>query len=105
MSIGFEILIIVLLIFGNGAFAVSEMAVITARKWRLLDWVKKGNARANVALALAETPNRFLSSVQIGITLIGVLVGVFAGRGIADPTSMKAAIRLAARMCMPHQAA
>jgi len=87
MSIGFEILIVVLLIFGNGVFAISEMAVVTARKWRLLDWVKKGNSRAKLALALAETPNRFLSSVQIGITLIGVLAGVFAGRGVAEWTA------------------
>ena len=83
MSIGFEILIIALLIFGNGIFAMSEMAVITARKSRLQDWVKKGNSRAKVALELAQTPNRFLSSVQIGITLIGILAGVFAGRGVA----------------------
>jgi putative hemolysin len=84
MSIGLEILIIALLIFGNGIFAMSEMAVITARKSRLQDWVKKGNSRAKVALELAQTPNRFLSSVQIGITLIGILAGVFAGRGVAE---------------------
>lgn len=84
MSIGFEILIIALLILGNGIFALSEMAVITARKSRLQDWVKKGNSRAKVALELAQTPNRFLSSVQIGITLIGILAGVFAGRGVAE---------------------
>ena len=83
MSIGFEILIIALLIFGNGIFAMSEMAVITARKSRLQDWVKRGNSRAKVALELAQSPNRFLSSVQIGITLIGILTGVFAGRGVA----------------------
>ena len=84
MSIGVEILIIALLIFGNGLFAISEMAVITARRWRLQDWAKKGDAHAKVALELAESPNRFLSSVQVGLTLIGVLVGVFAGRGIAE---------------------
>jgi putative hemolysin len=84
MSIGLEILIIALLIFGNGIFAMSEMAVITARKSRLQEWVKKGNSRAKVALELAQTPNRFLSSVQIGITLIGILAGVFAGRGVAE---------------------
>src|SRR3989304_10438252 len=84
MSIGLEILVIALLIFGNGIFAMSEMAVITARKSRLQDWVKKGNSRAKVALELAQTPNRFLSSRQIGITLIGILAGVFAGRGVAE---------------------
>ncbi|MGH7816345.1 MAG: hemolysin family protein [Candidatus Binatia bacterium] len=84
MSIGFEILIIGLLIVANGIFAMSEMAVITARKSRLQDWVKKGNARAKVALELAYAPNHFLSSVQIGITLIGILTGAFAGRSVAE---------------------
>src|SRR5574341_1002364 len=84
MSIGFELLIIALLIFGNGIFALSEMAVITARKSRLQDWVKKGDARAKIALDLAYAPNHFLSSVQIGITLVGILAGVFAGRGVAE---------------------
>src|ERR1700752_5508691 len=83
MSIGFEILIIGRLIFGNSIFALSEMAVITAGKSRLQDWVKKGNRRAKAALELAQSPNRFLSSVQIGITSIGILAGVFAGRGVA----------------------
>jgi len=87
MSIGFEILIIAMLILGNGIFALSEMAVITARKSRLQDWVKKGNSRAKVALELAQTPNRLLSSVQIGITSIGILAGVFAGRGVAERTA------------------
>ena len=83
MSIGFEILVIALLILANGIFAMSEMAVITARKSRLQDWANKGNARAKIALELAQTPNRLLSSVQIGITLIGILTGAFAGRGAA----------------------
>ncbi len=82
-DIGGEILTISVLILANGVFAMSEMAVITARKSRLQDWVKKGNARAKVALDLAQTPNRLLSSVQIGITLIGILTGAFAGRGAA----------------------
>jgi putative hemolysin len=84
MSIGLEMFIIALLIVGNGVFAMSEMAVITARKSRLQDWAKKGSLRAQVALELAQTPNRFLSAVQIGITLIGILAGVFAGRGAAE---------------------
>lgn len=84
MSIGTEILIIALLIVANGVFALSEMAVVTARKSRLQDWVNKGNSRAKLALELAQTPNRLLSSVQIGITLIGILAGAFAGGSIAD---------------------
>jgi len=83
MSVGAEVLIIALLIVANGIFAMSEMAVITSRKSRLEDWVKKGHSRAKVALELADSPNRFLSSVQIGITLVGILAGAFAGRSVA----------------------
>lgn len=83
-EIGGEILIIFLLIVANGVFALSEMAVITARKSRLQDWIKKGNRRAKVALDLALAPNRFLSAVQVGITLVGILAGAFAGRSVAQ---------------------
>ena len=83
-DIGGEIVIILLLILANGLFALSEMAVITARKSRLQDWIKKGNRRARAALELALAPNRFLSAVQIGITLVGILAGAFAGRGAAQ---------------------
>jgi putative hemolysin len=55
-DIGFEILIISLLIVANGVFAMSEMAVVTARKSRLQDWAEKGNAKAKVALELAGAP-------------------------------------------------
>jgi putative hemolysin len=79
-----EILLIVLLILANGIFAMSEIAIVTARKSRLKDWADKGNTRASVALDLANEPNQFLSTVQIGITLIGILAGAFAGRTVAD---------------------
>jgi putative hemolysin len=82
--IGWEILIIFLLIVANGVFAMSEMAVVTARKSRLQDWARKGNAKAKVALELADAPNRILSAVQVGITLIGILAGAYGGRTIAD---------------------
>ena len=83
-EIGSEFLIIFLLILANGIFAMSEMAVMTARKSRLQDWVKRGNLRAQVALDLALSPNQFLSTVQVGITLVGILAGAFAGRNVAD---------------------
>jgi putative hemolysin len=82
--IGWEIVLIFLLILANGVFSMSEMAVVTARKSRLQDWAAKGNAKAKVALELANNPNRFLSAVQIGITLIGILAGAYGGRTIAD---------------------
>jgi putative hemolysin len=73
-----------LLILANGIFAMSEMAVVTARKSRLQDWANKGDARARAALELANAPNRFLSAVQIGITVIGILAGAFGGRTLAE---------------------
>jgi putative hemolysin len=82
--ITWEVFIVFLLIVANGLFAMSEMALVTARKSRLQDWASKGNARAKVALELANAPNRTLSSIQIGITLIGILAGAYGGRTIAD---------------------
>lgn len=83
-EIGWELLIIFLLILVNGVFAMSEMAVVTARKSRLQDWIKRGNRNAKVAFDLAASPNRFLSAVQVGITLVGILAGAFAGRSVAQ---------------------
>lgn len=82
-AIGFEILIIFMLILVNGVFAMSEIAVVTARKSRLQDLANKGNSKAKAALELANAPNQFLSTVQIGITLIGILAGAYGGRTIA----------------------
>lgn len=78
-----EILFILLLIFCNGIFSGSEIAVVTARKVRLQQLVDKGSRPARVALRLAETPNDFLSTVQIGITLIGILSGAVGGATVA----------------------
>ena len=83
-SIGIEILIIVCLILANGIFALSEMAIISARKTRLQQKADEGNKGAKAALALAEEPTRFLSTVQIGITLIGILSGALGGATIAE---------------------
>lgn len=82
-SIAFEILIILLLVTANGLFAMSEIATVSARKARLQQMANKGDKRAQVALELANSPNRFLSTVQIGITLIGILAGAFGGATLA----------------------
>lgn len=74
-----EIAIIVFLIILNGVFSMSEIALISARKNRLETAAKKGNASAQTALDLANSPNKFLSTVQIGITLIGILTGIYSG--------------------------
>lgn len=78
-----EILIILILILLNGVFAMAEISVISARKSSLQSDANKGSKAAWKALRLAENPDRFLSSVQVGITLIGLLTGMFSGNKIA----------------------
>ena len=82
-----EILIVVVLIFVNGALAMSELAVVSARPARLKVLAADGNRGAAVALKLAEDPGKFLSSVQIGITLVGILSGAFSGATLGDRLS------------------
>jgi len=82
-SIVLEALIIVAMVVANGVFAMSEIAVVSARKARLLHRARSGNKRAEAALRLAERPERFLSTIQIGITTIGVLAGAFGGATLA----------------------
>lgn len=82
-----EILIILFLILLNGLFALAEIAVLSARKSKLRQLATDGDPRAQAALDLAQAPNRFLSTVQIGITLIGIAAGAFAGSTIAKGLS------------------
>lgn len=74
-----EIFIIIGLILLNGLFSMAEIALVSARKARLEAQAQKGDLRAKEALALANHPDTFLSTVQIGITLIGILTGIFSG--------------------------
>ncbi|MHC0064984.1 hemolysin family protein [Nostoc sp. UIC 10890] len=83
-SITFEILIILVLIIANGVFSMSEMAIVSARKVRLQQLANQGDVKAKAALKLAESPNHFLSTVQVGISLIGILTGAFGGATIAN---------------------
>ncbi|WP_295937601.1 hemolysin family protein [uncultured Alistipes sp.] len=78
-----EILIIILLILLNGIFAMSEVALISARRSNLATRAKQGNKAARKALELAEDPDKFLSTIQIGITLIGILTGIYSGAALA----------------------
>jgi putative hemolysin len=78
-----EAVIIALLILLNGILAMSEMAIVSAKKIRLLQFSKAGNSGAQTALELAADPSSFLASIQIGITLIGILAGAFGGATIA----------------------
>ena len=83
-----EILIIIALTLLNGVFSMSEIAVVSARKARLEGLAKRGSTSAKRALELAESPNRFLSTVQIGITLIGILLGIFSGDTLTTSLEM-----------------
>jgi putative hemolysin len=79
----FEAAIILLLILINGVFAMTEIAVVSSRKSRLKRMAEQGDTRARAALELADSPNRFLSTVQVGITMVGILAGAFGGATIA----------------------
>jgi putative hemolysin len=79
MAIGLELLLILLLVLINGAFAMSELAIVSARRARLVAMQRKGSVAAGAAIALAEDPQRFLPTVQVGITLVGILAGAFGG--------------------------
>lgn len=90
-SVWVEVLLIVLLLVLNGVFAMSEIAVVSARKARLQQRADEGSAGARRALELAEEPGRFLATVQVGITLVGILAGAFGGATVAE--TLAAALR------------
>ncbi len=83
-----EILIVVFLTLLNGVLAMSELAVVSSRTARLRVLSEQGNIGAAVAMRLAEEPGRFLSTVQIGITLVGVLSGAFSGATLGNRLSV-----------------
>ena len=80
----FELFIVLVLIALNGIFALSELAIVSARRTKLKTLVEDGKRGAAAALALSENPGRFLSTVQIGITLVGILAGAFSGAALGD---------------------
>jgi putative hemolysin len=83
LGTGLELLAILALIAANGVFAMSEIAVVSARRALLKQKVDEGSRNARIALDLATNPNDFLSTVQVGITLIGTMAGAFGGATIA----------------------
>ena len=85
MGVALQIAVIVVLTVLNGHFAMSETALVSSRKARLRERAEAGDKGARAALELADSPTRFLSTVQIGISLIGVLAGAFGGRHWRDP--------------------
>jgi len=84
MNVFFEILFIFCLLLANGVFAMAEIAIVSSRKARLQKLADDGSTKARAALALAQEPTSFLSTVQIGITLVGILAGAFGGATLSD---------------------
>lgn len=84
-TIGLQLILIFLLIVANGFFAASEISIVSARRGRLQQRAEAGNRGAQVALQLAAEPNRFLATVQVGISLIGTFAAAFGGDVLADP--------------------
>lgn len=84
-DVSLELVIILLLILANGLFAMSEIAVVAARKIRLQQRAEEGDQRAKAALDLANSPAQFLSTVQFGITLVGVFAGAYGGARLSAP--------------------
>ncbi len=94
MSLAFEIAVIVFLVLLNGWFAMSELAIVSSRRARLAAKAADGSKGAQVAMELAANPARFLSSVQIGITLVGVLAGAYSGTTLAAKLASWLAIKI-----------
>lgn len=82
-----NILIVLALIIANGVFAMSELAVVSARKVRLEQAARKGDRNAQAALKLANRPDNFFSTVQVGITLISIISGAFGGQALSGPVA------------------
>jgi putative hemolysin len=85
----FDVAIIALLIALNGVFAMSELAIVSSRRPRLKAMAKSGRAGAQTALDLVADPSRFLSTVQIGITMIGILAGAYSGASLGGPVAQR----------------
>lgn len=79
-----ELVIILILVLLNGIFAMSEMSLVSSRKFKLEAAAKKGKSGAKTALELSDNPTKFLSTVQIGITLIGILLGIYSGENLTN---------------------
>lgn len=81
----FEVLVILILLFVNGILALAEIAIVSSRKGRLKQLADEGSKGAQAALDLTNEPSQFLSTVQIGITLVGILAGAFGGATLSAP--------------------
>ena len=80
-----DFIIIIVLIIANGLFSMTELAIVNAKKRRLEEMGEAGNERAKKAFELAENPNNMFSTIQIGITLVGILTGLYSGATFSAP--------------------
>lgn len=81
--LGIELAVVVVLVLLNGGLAMAEISLVSARRSFLKDLALRGDRRATAALELAESPHRFLATIQVGITLVGIVAGVFGGASLA----------------------
>src|SRR5687767_5789870 len=88
----FDLVLILALVAVNGVLSMSELAIVSAREARLKAMRKAGSGGAKCALELAAEPGRFLSTVQIGITLIGILAGAYSGASLGEPVAQRLAL-------------
>lgn len=88
----FDVVVLLLLVAVNGIFAMAELAIVSSRKPRLKGMARSGKRGAQAALDLAAEPGRFLSTVQIGITLISILAGAYSGASLGGPTGERIAL-------------
>jgi putative hemolysin len=84
-----DVVIIMALVFLNGLFAMSELAIVSSRAARLEAMARTGHRGAKAAIRLREDPGKFLSTVQIGITLIAIISGAFSGAALGEPTALR----------------
>src|SRR5262245_59737385 len=82
VHLGQEFLVVLVLILANGFFAATEIALIAARRGRLVQWAEEGDRAAKAALELSKSPQTFLPTIQIGITIVGTLAAAFGGAKI-----------------------
>lgn len=82
-----ELIIIIILILINGLLAMSEIALISVRRTHLLNEIKRGNKSAKLVLKIIDEPDKFLSTIQIGITIIGIMTGIYSGSVLVDDFS------------------
>lgn len=87
MSVWFDVICLIILILMNGFFAMSEISIVTARKSKLQVLSEQGASGAKLALSLSENPTRALSTIQVGITSIGILSGIVGESALVDPFS------------------